>query len=870
VPRPSIPGAVHLDAEGVVVNGSVIQAVGLDLAAVEGGWRIDSLAAMLPGETRVDLKGTLGTNAPLVFTGQGSMSSARPAALASWWRGRVGSAAALERFTLKADLHLRPDAQTLSNLTWTTSRGSASGSVDSRSLSGQRFVTVDLDAERADLAESRAVADLLFGDVMNPAGIDQMRFSIAAGVVSASGIEARSVAMEGGLEAGRLDLRTFSVADLAGASIDIRGGIADPLGVPSGRLDASVKAEDISGAAEFLASFLPENAIVAHLREAAPILSPVDAEISAEAGAAGDSLSVVVSGSFAQTHVNLNAEGAGSLHSPRSLTGSGTLHADGEDSAKVLAQLGLDPLPVPAGPLRLDVEFEGTPTASGKVKLEGTLAGVNVTYLAELAPREGGTVLSGELTAESADIDPALLLAGFAVPGLGEGHAASAAGRLDLGGGKAAFTLKDASFDGEPVTGSLQATFGEETRVAGSMEIRNVSLPWLASFCGGNRPGAEAGAWSKAAFSAAVPLDVALDIRINAAALDLGLPLPASNAALHLGLSDGALNLDLAGADFAGGKLKGALAATVRDGEAGVSIRGALQSGQLQSFVWERTGLPIASGLIDTSFDVKGGGRSMAGVVSTLAGTGSFAITGGRINALNPGALTAVMEAANGDKQPDEQLARETFAIHFGSGAFPFGRAAGSFSVAAGVVNVATVSASADNTTILADASFDLNNFTLSSGWTIRAGEAGTSERSQPHVRVLFSGPIARPERRVDLAPLLDLLRSNYLQRQLDELEELEEARRQAEERRRRLDAEQPPGPPVLPGPPQAPEANLVAPGVTEPPPDQSPPGIPPPSEPFPPAAAANPLVVPGLLAPVGPSPEAEASTAIPGRLRVR
>jgi hypothetical protein len=629
-----------------------------------------------------------------------------------------------------------------------------------------------------------------------------------------------------------------------------------------------VKADDLSGAAEFLASFLPENAIVAHLREAAPILSPLEAEISAEAGAAGDSLSVVMSGSFAETHVNLTAEGAGSLRNPEGLTGSGALHADGQDSAKVLAQLGLEPLPVPAGPLRLDAEFEGTPAASGKIHLDGTLAGVNFVYAAQSALRDGGIALSGDLTAQTADIDPALLLAGFAVPGLGEGHAASAAGRLDLGGGKAAFTLTEASFDGEPVSGSLQATLGEATRLAGSLDLQSVSLPWLVSLAAGSVPGAETGAWSKAAFAPAVPPNVALDIRINAGALDLGLPLPASKAALQLGLAEGTLNVDLAGADFAGGKLKGALAAAVRDGEATVSIRGALQGGQLQALVWERTGLPIASGLMDMSFDVKGGGRSMAGLVSTLAGTGSFAVSDGRINALNPGALTAVMEAAEGEEQPDEQLARETFAIHFGSGAFPFGRAAGSFSVAAGVVNVATVSASAANATVLADAGFDLNNFSLSSGWTIRAGEAGTPERSQPHVRVLFSGPIARPERRVDLAPLLDLLRSNYLQRQLDELEELEEARRQAEERRRRLGAEPPPGPPVLPSPPQAPEANLIAPGVTGPPADQPPPAGPPPGGPIPPQEATNPLADPALLAPLA-EPGTAASTPTPDRLMV-
>ena len=44
-----------------------------------------------------------------------------------------------------------------------------------------------------------------------------------------------------------------------------------------------------------------------------------------------------------------------------------------------------------------------------------------------------------------------------------------------------------------------------------------------------------------------------------------------------------------------------------------------------------------------------------------------------------------------------------------------------------------------------------------------------------------FSGPMAEPERRVDLNPLLDLLRSRFLQRQLDRLKILEAERRRAD-----------------------------------------------------------------------------------------
>jgi hypothetical protein len=304
-------------------------------------------------------------------------------------------------------------------------------------------------------------------------------------------------------------------------------------------------------------------------------------------------------------------------------------------------------------------------------------------------------------------------------------------------------------------------------------------LPLLAGFVAGAVPGFEGG-WSDAPFAAAVPENILLDFALSAGEFDLGAPILATDAKLEVGLAAGTLHVDLAEASLAGGTFKGSVVAAMRDGEAQVSLSGGLAGGQLQALVWERTGLPVASGMLDVSFDAAGRGRSMAALVAGLTGSGAFAVSDGRLNALNAEALAAVMQAAEGDTEPDEEMARETFASLFGSGALPFGRAAGSFSVEAGMMAIPTVALAVDKTTVLAGATLDLNRLTLASDWTVRLEESGTEE-AQPFVEILFSGPIADPERRIDLNPLLDLLRSRFQQRQLDHLEALEQERRRAE-----------------------------------------------------------------------------------------
>lgn len=871
VAMPSIQGALHLRVQGAVVRGAVVQAVSADLSTGERAWQVDDFSATLPGETEVGLKGTLGIAPEVTFAGHARVASRRPAAFASWWRGEAGSATKIGQFTVESDVDLRSGEQRLTSFAATTGAGTMRGSVDIRRFqqSGHYIVSVDLGADRADLDEARALADLFTGKTLAAGNIEQLTLSLKADVLSAGGVDARTVVLEGGFASGEFDLRSLTVDDLAGARVTARGSIRDPFGKPSGTVDASISAESFTGAAEFLATLAPENKVLRHLRDVAPILSPVSAEVSAEAADSGGHVSLALTGSFAATHLTLQGEGTGSLDDLSTLSGSLKLHADGEESGTVLRQFGLGALPVHSGPLVLDADFNGALAAGGKLKLTGSVAGVAVSYDAATAVEDGMLSVAGDFTAKSADIDSVLLLAGVAVPGVGEGHAASAAGRLEYSDDAVGVTFDEGAFDGEPVGGTLTAKFTPAMQLSGELDLAAVSAPALVGIAIGASPGVGEDGWSDSPFGAALPEGTSLDLKLNVATLDLGVPLAAKDAKLGLQYADGKLQLDVASAVLAGGVLKGALATTLGDGSVDLTLRGGLQGGALEDLVWIRSGLPIASGTLDASFDVVGHGRSLAGVVATLTGSGSFSVDSGRINALNPQALTAVMAAAEGPKDPDETKARETFATLFGSGAVDLGRAAGSFEVASGIMSIPTVSLDAGATAILADARFDVNRLTVASQWVVRNGEAG-SDQAQPYVPIHFSGDIARPERQVDIEPLLNLLRSRFLQRQLKEIETLEAMRKrvEAEEEARRLEemSATPEEPPTTGATPTDPPSDGAVPGdsgalpdatptTVEPIPGQS--SLAPPIELLPDAApelSAVPL--PDVAPPLEPLPE--------------
>jgi hypothetical protein len=392
------------------------------------------------------------------------------------------------------------------------------------------------------------------------------------------------------------------------------------------------------------------------------------------------------------------------------------------------------------------------------------------------------------VTASSEDIDQILILSGAVPLGVEDGHTVSISGDMQYSKGQLSLSSATGSFDEQPLEGMLQARITPALELSGSLKVQSASLPFLVGFASGIRPGILDSGWSDTAFTTALPPGTSFDLTLEAASLELGAPIPAEKARLRLALRENVLNVDLAEAEFAAGTLKGGFVATLRDGEAEVSVSGGLQGAELQPLVWEQRGLPAASGKIDLSLDASGRGRSVAGIISTLAGGGSFSVDQGRLNAVNGEALATVMAAAEGEDQPDAEAARETFARLFDAGTLEFGRAAGSFSISGGVLTIPTVSLSGGSTAVLAEGDLDLNSLTLRSDWTVRANRTEEDNAAAAFVEVRFSGPIAEPERRIDVGPLLNLLNARFQQAQLDKIEEAE--RRNAEMERQRAEAE--------------------------------------------------------------------------------
>ena len=778
LPVPPIGGLLTFDAKGLVVGGSVIQAVGADLSPAADGWEVQIASAVLPGNTRVDLSGKLTLKPQQAFSGTAKLNSRRPSAFAAWLRGGPRAAGRLDGFSVETRLDIATDMAEFNDISATIGDDAISGSVNLRSFPqiGDRFVNVDLSAQRLDLDKGRSLIDLFAADWLSAGGATRIALNLKAGTLVAGGVAAQNVVLDGVLADNSLALAELFVGDLAGARIAARGRISDPLGDASGNLDASLSADDLTGTVRFLTSLLPDSDLVSRFARVAPLLSPVEAELAVSAGTGDKPMSAGLTGTFASTRVSFNASGTGRLADPASLAGRADAVIAGTDTAAVLSQLGLDIVPLSdTGPAHLTMAVEGGLADGAQVRIEGEGAGMSLTIAGDARLAGAQLSFAGDLGLTGVDIDPALSLAGMAVPGIGAGHALSLNGPVWLEGRTLSLELGQAAFDGDPVTGAIKARIGEEISVTGSLGLSSASMPVLLSAATGQSLSGPEDLRSELSFAASIPAGLNFNLDISASALDLGLPQIARNADFRFGFADGGVRIDRLSADFAGGKLRGSAAALPEDGGMNFRLRAALSGARLEDIVWRAEDRAVARGGLDFSLAVDGAGRAPAGVVSTLTGSGTFALADGLVRSINPRAFGSIIRAADAGLKLDPGEVRAVFGGHLDAGTLAFERATGSFGVNSGIIRVSTLSIGTNSATVLGNATIDLNTFQLSSDWSMSV-DPGEDKviGAAPEVGILFDGPLDSPVRYIDVTPLLGYLTVRAFEKEVERIEALQ------------------------------------------------------------------------------------------------
>lgn len=785
---PDIPGRISIAVPVIIVSGAALQNLSVDLTAVPadlqagtpGRWDIADLSVVLPGTSSLSVTGIVTAGATLAFDGAIRLASESPLALTAWWRGADATSTRLAPFALDFAGRIGADAITGDAISVAIGPSSASGTFGwtRDPASGARELTATLAAGAFDLDQLAALGELLVGPGFAATDLiaDNATIAFTADELRRGDVLMTDVAVDASIRPDLVVVDRFVVGDLAGARFELASGRFDLSGdTPRGTLAARLDAGTLDGVVALARQVAPESGVTAWLARSAPFLTPARLDFRIEAQAAGGpSYQATVEGTAADATVRVAASLTGTLEEWDMADATLTIDLDSPDTVRLARQLGISVETVAdAGGAQVRFEAAGVPATGMTARIDfPLLAGLNVTSSGTLSfDRTGAFAFDGPVTAQG-DLAPLARMAGVVLPGMEAEVTAVIEGMLHAGGDAVslAFSQSRSSIGTRSLDGRLVlATAEDGFALTGNLELEEVDLGWLLALPVGINPGATGiadGPWPRTPFPGPALDGVTVDVTVAATRLALGTTLVLDTAIIELTARPDGGAFELRSASLAGGTVEGLISAKIVDGQAAVDGRIILADVPLAAVVWSRDGRPVAEGTLGLSLQFEGLGRSPAGVIATLSGSGSVQIADGLFHFLSPSAFAQTLGQADEGEPMGEGRLRGVFTAYLDAGDLPFSSASANLAIAGGVLTPGSVFLSGAGATSVVRADIDLNRLALSSRWDFTLIDDGDPTAGpEPGVGIIFTGPIADPTRVVNVTSLASYLSLRSLRR---------------------------------------------------------------------------------------------------------
>ncbi|PLX36447.1 MAG: hypothetical protein C0606_14255 [Hyphomicrobiales bacterium] len=838
-PAPPIGGRLRLDVGGVVVGGGAVQNLKAEIATTARGWHLGEITANVPGRTDLMLSGDLsvyGSGEPR-FEGTLSLDVGQPAGLAAWWRASDTLAgSALEPFRVNGRLTAGTEGVSLTEASLRTERSLARGDYLWQPARPDRRATFALDVtadhlESEQLVAAARLAFAKFADAGAQGGNEAAQGAganvslrvvsdrLLVGDVEAAGVEALVSYTDQTLSIDRLIL-----ADLAGARVVADGTIRNVVTVPDGDLDIAVTAKSVDGIAALVADMFPSSDLARRLVSASSLLAPavISGQFSGRADGDVTAATLKVSGEAGGSELRFDTTFDGRVDRWRDANLTVDASLSGPNGTRLLGQLGLDVLPVDMNDKgRITLKASGKPGKSLTIEAGGDIAGSAFAATgATTFPPHAAMTYAVDATLKSPDLTPLALITGRVLPVLAGEVPATLSAHIEGGSGKATVDNLQGSIVDIAVSGQGSANLvGEAPVFKGKLSLAEVDLAFLSELAlGADIWSGQAGMAGMAGMSGnsrwpSVPFGPPLlgaliaDFDVAADKLWLAPDRVLAGAKFKLALSPDGLALDQISGGIFGGKASGTLQVNSVKGAAGLSAALRVDDGDVAELIGEGLSARSVSGRFDATLDLDSTGRSIAALVSELAGSGTFAVRDASVTGFSEEAFPAVIAAVDDGSAMrvsgiDETAVARVFAETFTAGRTPIEKIEGVLSLASGTVWARNVALGTDGLSATGTLSFDLDDFGFNSEWTVSPKElADPIDTSPPRVSVRTTLQGDQGDTKFDVAPLMSYLnlrayelerrRVEALKAEIIERDRLTRELRRMREEQRRRDAEQ-------------------------------------------------------------------------------
>lgn len=815
LPSPDIASKVGIAAEQLVLGGTVVRDVRLDITGSSAGWRVDTAEAQLPGKAALKASG-----APegAGFAGSLTFSAEDPAAFLRWVapdaaRELTGIVKAPAR--MATGLKISPGTIALNNLNAAFGDSRLTGSIAAALPTGSapKFdMTLTMDGFDIDplVVALQKAATAVGGGADASLKLDGRNLSVA-------GQPLGQLTLDAAATGGSWRVKRMVMDDLGGLHLEGAGWMENFSTTPRGEFNlamAGAKADGLVPVARLMAG--PETADV--LARLVPVAAPVKLSTSVVWSEAGGR--------------SISSEGrlgsiTGDIAFTRSAAGvpmAVKLKADATDGAAVLGALGLADLNPRLGAIH--GEFSLSPLTQGEGDVRARLTATGLALQGEGRARLANGIIEPHLAVRADGADLGRLLPQLAAAA--DNGPVPAALAFDLSRAEGVWRAEkiEGSLSGAPLTGHLDLEPGAVPRLSGRLAFDSLSVPTLVGLFGtraaaNDRTAAMVSPWSPAPFRPSPVSGIAFGIDLVASRLALIGPYTLTTGKLRL-VSDG-VDLDLRDitGSFGGGRVGAHL--EVRHRGEGVEAEGRLLLDKVDIPTLTapaggssppNTAAP--SGRVSLSLDLGGSGRTPLQLVQSLAGQGTIAVQNLQVGDADPTALATVLqETANQSPPPDERHTALLFDRALMGGPLQIPVAESTLSAVNGVVRLSPARTQAGDTRLTIAGGLDLSRLLVETSIDY---EGGSIAGASPTGTLTWRGTVTAPDRRVSATGLTGVIAMRAIERETRRLEEQRGAT-----------------------PATAPAAALPASPANAPAPVVAPPAAPPTARPRPPASAPAP-----------------------------
>ena len=797
------PLALRLAADAVLINGSLAEDLDVAADVAEARVSVKNFSVRLPGKSVLTGKGTvaLGDAAPsLDATTQ--LETLQAGLLLQWLgiedfsvgtlRVRPGAAA----IVAKARLGLRDGVFRLDDLEAHLDDTAIAGRVLYQGGEGaSRKLDLVLALDALDLDRYFEIVPRTAGEAgAEEAGQGRPPPDIAlrldAESLSLGDVTGRALVADLVYSQGSLTVNSLSLGNLGGTSLAASGRVDDVFGRADGELIASMTSDDLTGVARLATELGFTGRDGAELAAQAAAISPaaVEATLKAIRSDAGTEVEATFSAALGGTLAKTEASFRGQLSDLRAGTFEVSAEASNPDGEKLLAQLGIPPGANGAEeklPGRVLLKLAGPLAEGAKLSAEAGFLGVTGQMDGTLTI-DSGTAFAGSI--EAATEDARVLLRRLDAPGKDAELPVKAeiSGTLERQGARWRLHDIDGKTGRQTFIGDLRLELPAEggRRLEGNLDLDMLSLPWLlATLLGAESSEPVPGAWPEAPFDLATTwlFEGTVGVSTNRLELPGGALMGGVRFDLQLQPGSAALN-NLQGRLF-GGEATANLRLADSVLQRGVTFTAdiSLEDAVLDELAWAPGGTPVATGSIDLSTRVNGSGRSWLGLVSSLGGEGKISARNGVLRGLDPNAFVEIVKAADSGLELKEDRVLNVFQGYLAAGALAYDSFDGVFEVNEGIVSAKNMALESKDASLVASTLVDLHQLKLDSEWTLTPA-ATEKLAAVPPVTLVFAGPLAGPQRQLDVGALTGYLTVRRLE---EDVRRLEAAQADAVERER-------------------------------------------------------------------------------------